>query len=138
MIHDKFIVKNDGKYIEFPGTGSALFQCMDLMRQYIKDVWELDPYIIPRSANARSAWSNARSNSKIEKIPNTPSGVPRKGDIIFFKFYPGLYGFDGHVAIFDKGDVMNVISFDQNYPKYSACHMQRHSYKGCLGWIRKR
>lgn len=145
MTHDRFIEKWNSRYLEFPGTGSAYYQCLDLMRQYIKDVWGLDPYVIPRSVNAASAWYNAKTNSKILKIPNTPNGVPQKGDLIFFEYHPFLYGTDGHVAVVDSADLYIVKSFDQNYPKGKPCQIVQHGknrilhgYRGCLGWIRKR
>jgi len=141
MTHKQFIDKYNGKYLEFPGTGSALYQCMDLMRQYIKEVWELDAYVIPRSPDARSAWYASTTNSKIVKIPNTPNGVPQKGDLVFFKtsfLPPWLYGIAGHVAVVDGADLYNLFVFQQNYPTGSACNKYRLSYKDCLGWVKKR
>lgn len=138
MTHNDFIAKHTGKYLEFPGTGSALFQCLDLARQYIQDVWGLDAYIIPRSGSAWQAWNSAKSNDYIEKVYNTPNGIPPQGALVFWKYYPRLYGWAGHVAVYDKGDLYNIISFDQNYPTRTACHLQRHSYRGCLGWIVKK
>ena len=135
--HQQFIDKWNNRYLEFPGTGSALYQCLDLARYYIQEVWGLNPYVIPRAVNAKSAYNAARTNNKIVKIANTPTGVPRQGDLIFWGFYPGITGLDGHVSVFHKGDVMNIISFEQNYPKYTPCHLQRHSYRGVMGWIRK-
>lgn len=138
MTHNDFIRKNNLKYVEFPGTGSALYQCMDLMRFYIRDVWGLDPYIIPRAGSAKQAFQACSSNNKIEKIYNTPTGVPQQGDLVFWGFYPGVTGWAGHVGIYDRGDVMNLFSFGQNYPTYTPCHIQRHSYKGVMGWVHKR
>lgn len=141
MTHSQFITKYIGRYIEFPGTGSALFQCMDVMRQYIVDVWKTDPYVIPRAGTAKQAYQSASTNSKIIKIANTPNGIPQKGDLVFFKtslLPPWLYGMAGHVAIVDSADLYNIFVMEQNYPTGRPCRIGRHSYKDCLGWIRKR
>lgn len=139
MTHSQFVTKYLNRYVEFPGTGSAYYQCMDLMRQYIKEVWGVDPYVIPRAATAKQAYQLARTNSKIIKIANTPNGIPQQGDLVFWGTYPFVTGWAGHVAVYDKGDLYNLISFDQNYgPVGSPCKFVKHSYKGVMGWIRKR
>ena len=42
----------------------------------------------------------------------------------------------GHIGIFDNGTLSKFESFDQNFPKGSLCHLQKHSYKNVLGWLR--
>jgi hypothetical protein len=141
MTLTQFINKYTGKYFEFPGTGSALYQCLDIMRQHIKEVWGLDPYVIPRAGTAKQAYYSSYSNNRIEKIDNTPNGIPQAGDLIFFKtslLHPWLYGRAGHVAIVEKADLYNIFVFHQNYPTGSPCKRYRLSYKDCLGWITKR
>lgn len=140
MTHDAFIKTYSNKYVEFADPVNR-YQCVDLMRKYIQEVWGTDPYILPRGIYAKNIYYSTVTNTKVIKIPNTPTGVPQKGDIIFWKtslFYPWLYGIAGHVGVFNNGDVNNIISFDQNWPTFAPCHLQRHSYKDILGWIRKR
>lgn len=137
MTQDVFTTKNLGRYIEFPGTGSALNQCMDLMRYAIRDVWGIDPYVIPRAKDAKSAFDACKTNTKIKKIYNTPTGVPKKGDLVFFKYYPFLYGGAGHVGLVESATMSTIIIYEQNYPTYKPCRFGKHSYRGCKGWVRK-
>ena len=140
MTLDSLIKKYQGRYLDYDGAYGA--QCVDLMRAYVKEVLGHPPYLaIPTTGNAKNIYYNFKNNLFFTKIANTPTGVPKKGDIIFFKtslWYPWLYGIAGHVAIFTGGDTMNVISFDQNWPTYTPCHLQRHTYKDCLGWLSPR
>lgn len=137
MTHAEFINKYRGKYVEY-ADASNRYQCVDLMRLYIKEVWGIDPYTVERGLTAKQIYLNSSTNSKIVKIDNTPNGIPQKGDLVFWGWYLGVTGWAGHVAVYDSGDLYNIISFDQNYPTYTPCHLQRHSYKGVMGWLRKR
>ncbi|MCG3176878.1 MAG: hypothetical protein MOGMAGMI_01842 [Candidatus Omnitrophica bacterium] len=141
--HSSFINKYLGRYAEFPNTGSAINQCMDIMRFYIRDVWGVDPYVIPRSATAKQAYLNFRTNNNILKIPNTPNGIPKKGDIIFFGTLWPFTGLAGHVGIVESADLYNVTVFHQNYPTGTPCTYKKfkYTYYGLpfvMGWIRKR
>lgn len=143
ITHNNFIKKYLGRYAEYPGTSSAINQCIDIMRYYIRDVWNLDAYVIPRAATAKDAWLQAKTNSKITKIPNTPNGIPQQGDIIFFKpwFYP-YTGWAGHVAIVEKADLYTITVFQQNYPTGRPCEFGKFKYRYygkdiVYGWIRK-
>lgn len=134
MTYNEFIAKYNGHYVDYDLHFGN--QCVDLMRQYCSDVFGINGYTaIPSTGNAKDIFRNFKDNRYFTKILNTPTGVPRKGDIIFWTTYPFLYGSAGHVAIFDSGDVNNVISFDQNYSTGTPCHFQKHSYRGCLGWL---
>ena len=68
-----------------------------------------------------------------DKIANTPTGVPQKGDIVIWGQGVGPYG---HIAVFYQGDAMKFTSFDQNWPVGTVCHFQPHNYTGVLGWFR--
>lgn len=113
------------------------YQCVDLIRQYLVEVLGLPGYTIPAlgTGGARSVWFNPAPG--FLKVPNTPLNVPLKGDIVVWGYYPFVTGFSGHIAVFHEGNVNVFTSFDQNYPKGSLCHLQSHSYKGVIGWLRK-
>ena len=130
---DEFINKWKGRYLDFDGRYG--YQCVDLMRQYIKEVLQVNPYEIKPAGTAKQIYRNFTSSPHFIKIPNTPTGVPKKGDIIFWGTYPFVTGFAGHVALFVEGNVMSFISFDQNWPTGTSCHLQKHSYRGVMGWI---
>lgn len=122
MTLDDFIKKWDGKFVE-AGGASAPNQCVDSVNQY------LDELGLPKILHANAKDFPAKSD--LPFIKNTPKGIPHKGDII-------VWGGNkyGHVAIFIEGDVNRFKSLDQNYPTGSPVHIQSHSYKNVLGWLR--
>ncbi|MCK9371243.1 CHAP domain-containing protein [Candidatus Dojkabacteria bacterium] len=125
MTFDEFKVKYTGKGIDFDGYYG--FQCMDLAHQYAVEVVGKD--FAPAPA-AKDVWNQTIDG--YDKIPNTPTGVPTKGDIIIWGTGIGAYG---HIAVFDNGDANSFTSFDQNWPLNSLCHLQQHNYTGVLGWF---
>lgn len=134
MTYNDFIWKWNGRYVDYDGSYGA--QCVDLIRQYCKDVLGVNAYTaIPQRGNAKDIFRNFKDNKYLKKVLNTPTGLPKKGDIIFWTTFPFLYGIPGHVAIYDSGDLMNILSFDQNYGTPKTCRFVKHSYKGCLGWL---
>ena len=134
MSFDEFINKWNGKGIDTDGAFG--FQCMDLMHKYVEEVLGLtDPRILaaPIARQVYENFDNVFGHGFFTRIPNTPTGVPLKGDIFF---WGSKLGPAGHVAIFMDGDVNAFRSFDQNFPLGSKCHIQNHNYNGALGWLR--
>lgn len=129
---DTFISLWNGKYCEVAGSPGAENQCVDLVNAYIRDV--LGQPIVE--------WTNAvdfpeKIGNKFEFIPNTPTGIPQKGDIIVWnKNVSGVTGVAGHIGVYVEGNVNNFKSFDQNFPTGSACKIVSHSYTGVRGWLR--
>jgi len=140
MTHKQFVAKYQNKFVDFDGKFGN--QCVDLMRQYIKEVMGLNPYTLTPQRYAKDIWYNFEkmplASKHFLKIKNTPTAVPVEGDLIFWTTYPFVTGIAGHVAIYDNGNVNRFVSLDQNYPTGSPCHLQAHSYKGVLGWLRKK
>lgn len=131
-----FTRKYLGRYVDYDGHYGA--QCADLMRFKQIDVDGYPAGSIPPAGYAKDIYRNFSTNQYYRKIPNTPTGVPKQGDIIFFRtslFFPFIYGIAGHVAIFDSGDVNKMVLFEQNYPTGSPCRFGKHTYKDCLGWL---
>jgi cell wall-associated NlpC family hydrolase len=138
MTFQQFLDRYNGAYIDYDGAYG--YQCVDLMRQYIKDVFGVNPYIaLPPNSSAKQIYKAYTFSTPYKKIANTPTAIPKNGDIIFWGYYPGVTGWAGHVAIVvgDGASVNNFISFDQNWPSRTACHRQLHNYKGVMGWLRK-
>lgn len=126
MTYEEFKNKYIGKGIDFDNYYG--FQCMDLAEQYNKEVVGA----IKIAGNAKDAWVNY-DKTKYDRIKNTPSGIPQKGDIVIWGAMPGNpYG---HIAIFDNGDIMKFISLDQNWPVGTITHLQPHNYNYVLGWL---
>lgn len=144
MTHGQFISKYQGKYLDWDKKFG--FQCMDLMRQYVKEVYGLSPYaVIPAAPTAKQCFLNFKDNQYFKKVLNGPNNMPKQGDLVFWGTYPFVTGWAGHVAIFDKGDLYTIISFDQNYGVGTPCHLQKHGYnkilhgyRGVMGWLTRR
>lgn len=150
---DKFIADRNGNSIDMDGKYGA--QCVDLMHAYLNtalgltypDVFTGNAYpIYNAAASATTKYSNLfAANVKFTKIANTPTGVPVKGDIIFWK--PVKTGDPGHVAIFISGDQNNFTSLDQNWVNSSdngsPAAIVSHGYtgptsaglSGVAGWL---
>lgn len=112
------------------------YQCVDLIRQYIKEVLGWKPYdAIPPISYAKYAFTNY-NKKYFTQIKNSPTNMPKQGDIIIWKWQWPVTGIAGHIAICSKADVNRLISFDQNYPTRQPCKLVNHSYKGVLGWLR--
>jgi len=127
MTLNDFIKKYDGEGIDF--DGSFGHQCMDLYRQYVSEVLDF-----PQSSpvpSAKDVWKTYL-NDFYERIANTPSGVPRSGDIVI---WGDKLGEHGHIAVFVEGNAVKFKSFDQNFPVGTKSHIQEHTYKGVLGWL---
>jgi len=123
-----FFDKYNGKGIDYDGYYG--FQCVDLYRQYCKECLELPQS--PPTAGAVNIW-NSYLTKYFDRISNQPNNAPIMGDIIIWGTGVGQFG---HIAICSSATVMNFVSFDQNWPVGSLCHLQNHNYKYVLGWLR--
>lgn len=132
MTFDDFIAKQTGKPVDFDGVYPN--QCMDLMHQYVYDVLGLTDRRLLAHPSAYQVFTDFNETDYFEKIANTPTGVPQKGDIVLFnKTSSNPYG---HVCVFVSGDENAFKSFDANFPTGSLPHIQDHKYTNCLGWLR--
>lgn len=129
MTLDQFIERYLGKKVDYDNFYGG--QCVDLYRQYVKDV--LGYPQSPGVGGAAEIWDTA-DPKYYDKIPNTPSGVPNKGDIIIWNRRVG--GGFGHVAIFLYGDVNSFTSLDQNWPTLDLVTKTQHTYSSVIGWLR--
>ena len=129
MIADDFFNKYNGKGVDWDGYYG--FQCVDLYRQYVKEVVGCPQS--PGVTGAADIW-DTYLKEYFDRIANTPEGVPTKGDIVIWSKNAG--GGFGHVGIASVGDTNTFTSFDQNWPVGSVCHFQPHNYTNVLGWLR--
>lgn len=144
MTHSQFVSKYLGKFVDVDGYPKGNpYQCTDLMRRYITDVYGLDSYkVIPGDTRgAKYYFWNYQRDYPFKKVINTKTNIPSQGDIVFFKtsiLPPWLFGISGHVAIVDTADIKNLIVFQQNWPTGSSCQLHKFDlYKDCLGWLHK-
>lgn len=130
----QFFDEWNGKFCDYDKAFG--FQCMDLVRQYIKEVLGWKPYeVIPPVNYAKEAFYNY-NKSKFTRIENSKTNFPKEGDIVIWKWWWPITGVAGHIAICSKADVKTMITFDQNYPSKQPCKFVNHSYSGVLGWLR--
>lgn len=118
-----------GRALDYDGDAGA--QCIDLAKYYLDEMYGLKP----------GAWGDAKYwfknylniqllRDNFERIPNTPSFVPKKGDIGVFD------GKFGHICICDgKGSTSCFYSYDQNFGK-PECQRIKHNYTNFLGVLR--
>lgn len=133
MKYDIFIPTYEGKTVDTDGSFGG--QCMDLMHIFIQDVLGLSLTVLaaPAAKDVYNNFANMNGATNFEKIANTPTGVPQKGDIMFWGTGVGQYG---HVAIFISGDINGFVSFDQNWGGVQKCLKINHSYNSVMGWLR--
>lgn len=128
MTFQQFLEKWNGKYCEVAGSANAKNQCVDLANAYIKDVLEL-PII---------EWTNACDFPKKWKhewvLNNEIEDLPLEGDLIIWSC--NVASGAGHISVFVEGNTSSFKSFDQNWPRYSPCHIQGHTYSNVVGWMR--
>lgn len=137
MTYKQFTEKYNGRFVDYDHAYGN--QCVDLMRQYCKDVLGVDGYVaIPPRGNAKDIFKNFKDNKYFKKVLNTPTGIPPQGSVIFWGTYPFVTGIPGHVAIVDSASVYNTIVFNQNYPTNSACNLRKFDYRGVLGWLKRK
>lgn len=129
-----FITKYLGKKIDFDNAYAG--QCVDLFRQYVQEVLG---YPQPKGVSgAKDFWTNYETDPNLknyyQKIENTPTGVPKIGDVMIWDKDAG--GGFGHISVFIEGDVNGFTSFDQNWPTLSVCTKTKHNYDNVYGWLR--
>jgi hypothetical protein len=132
MTLDGFVKKYDGQFVEVAGSSNAKNQCVDLANAYLREVCGL-PIV---------EWTNAADFPKkctapnYQYIKNSATGFPPKGSLVIWSSKDGI----GHIAVgLDGSTATKLISFDQNWPVGTPCHIQNHTYTGTnynvAGWL---
>lgn len=133
MTYKQFRDKYLGKFVDYDKRYG--FQCVDLMRQYLKEVRGVDPYkVLPGATYAKQLFWNYKTGP-LTKVLNGPTNAPKQGDVVFWNTFPFVTGIAGHVGIVESADANSLIVFSQNYPTGSACSLRKFSYKGVMGWL---
>ena len=125
---EDFFNKYNGKGID--NDGAYGFQCMDLYNQYQEEVMGVKA----KGANYAYLVWDSYDKENFDRIVNTPSFVPKLGDVAVWTKGKIPYG---HVSICTgKGDINKFESFDQNWNK-PYCTYEEHDYfNGFLGVLR--
>ena len=128
-IFDKALAENLGKYVERVDP-NAYAQCFD-WAIYWCEYLGFPKTIFSGLYGAHEIYDNW-SNPQFEKIPNSTTFVPQKGDICVWS--GSLNGGIGHVAVATgKGDTAYFESSDQNWVVGNPVTLVKHSYNYFLG-----
>lgn len=124
-----FITRWRGQPCNFPGGAGG--QCVDLANEYLQDVWKH----APQHRNAVD-WAGIALPG-MRWLANSPTNTPPAGSLVVWGPYAKeeIGGF-GHIAIAVYAEVMELLTFDQNWPEGSPCSLVTHDYGGVLGWHR--
>lgn len=111
-------------------------QCVDLIKRYLKEVFGLN---VPNGFGNAIDYYNDYNNKKLlntnfERIENTPSFLPKQGDIMVWNEKRGKGA--GHVAIVKGGGLHTFYSYDLNWNGSKKVREVKHDYKNVLGVLR--
>ena len=112
-------------------------QCVDLIKRYLKEVFDLNvPNGFGNAIDYYTGFNNKKLlNTNFERIENTPSFIPKQGDIMVWNEKRGKGA--GHVAICTGiGDTKNFYSYDLNWNGSKKVKEVKHDYKNVLGVLR--
>lgn len=129
-IIDKFFSETVGKLINDDGVYFG--QCMDLYAHYQRNYLKVT---VKGAAKAKDVWNSFNLNV-FTKIVNTPSFVPKRGDVAVW--YMGTYG---HIAICTgEGNTNYFVSLDQNWDSpwdgKKPSRYVKHNYDNFYGVLR--
>lgn len=132
MTFDEFVKKYNGVATDYDGGYGV--QCVDLAKLYMDKVLGISPKAI---GNAEAYWNQYWLHNELkdnfDKIANTPSFVPKKGDIVVWGTKLSKWG---HIAIANgNGDTRHFETYDQNW-NGEAMHLVNHSYNAVEGVLR--
>ncbi len=132
MTYTQFKQKYLNKHVDFDGRYSG--QCVDLFRFYIREVMTTQQ---PKGvAGAADFWTNYDTdpnlNQHFTKISNSPTGVPKQGDVVIWS---KRYGPWGHIALVDSADVNGLTCLSQNDPTGQPTILKKYTYSNIYGWL---
>lgn len=138
MTLDQFIANQSGKsllYSPSPAREHLRGQCVQLVCFYVTQV--VGKPVMWR--DAAEWWYSNLYPEHYERIPNTSSAVPRKGDIIIWDRSLANSGGAGHIAICvePRPGTGTFVSFDSNWGGKTA-KLVTHNYNKVVGWLRPR
>lgn len=109
-------------------------ECVQIVRVYLDEVCGVEQF--PGVVGAADMWQ-ACPESQYLHIPNTIEGVPEPGDILVWGRRVGRS--NGHTELFVMGDRRHQLTYGQNNPLWSGCHVSWRDYlDGLIGWLRLR
>lgn len=131
MNYQEFINEYNGKSFDYDRVAGV--QCVDLAKMYLDKVFGIKPGSWGNAKDYFENFNNLSLKNSFTRIANTPSFVPKKGDIVVWGTGVGKYG---HIAIATgEGNTHQFYSYDLNWGSKNV-HKVLHNYKGFLGVLR--
>ena len=132
LTFNEFITKYEGKALDFDGACGV--QCVDLAKAYLFDCFGIKAV---KWGNAHAYFDDFKKHKELTDnftlIKNTPSFVPKKGDICVFN---KSMGGTGHICIAAGiGTTAIFYSYDINFGS-KKMRMVLHNYKKFAGVLR--
>lgn len=132
MNYQEFINTYNGKSIDYDGVAGV--QCVDLAKMYLDKVFGIKAGAWGNAKDYYENYNNLPLGNTFDRIGNTASFVPQRGDIVVWG--AGLGNKYGHIAIATgEGNTSNFYSYDLNWGSKVVKKVQ-HNYKGFLGVLR--
>ena len=143
--HEQFKAKYLNTQLDYDGV--AAYQCADVAKAYADQVWGVRYRafgvghtvggVINAFYNYPDSFIYHDEVELIKNDPSDPNQIPEQGDMPIWDYVPGLTTLYGHIAVVDSADKAGFTSIDQNWGE-KRVKLIRHTYKGVLGWLRKR
>lgn len=133
----EFITKYNGTKVDFDGVYGA--QCVDLFRQYVKDVWGIKEHTGPCSTTggAKDLFIDYDKMPLEKKYFNkVVTKSPKVGDVVIWDSNPKNEF--GHVAICLGSVNDSVIVFEQDGLKQDGAKMGIRNKGNLLGVLRRK
>ena len=135
MTLDEFVEKYNGKKIDYDGAYGA--QCVDVFRQYCKDVLSI-PHTgaVVGAEELFTKYDVLPLEKKYFKRIEYDGTIPQPGDVVIFG--ASASNAYGHVAIILSANDKELTVFEQDGFKQDGAHIGTWDYKRVLGFLRKR
>jgi len=153
MTYNEFYSQYINQRLDFDSV--YRFQCADLAKGYPSKVWGVQTGSIGYSGGAKDIMKSGAifKDSDVNRIPNTPDGVPPKGAVVVFD--STLVNRYGHVGIVDRADKNWIYVLEQNggsgngdgvgnnrirvtkygYTTWQQGLLGKFGVGKCLGWV---
>lgn len=131
----QFVAYWNHRYCDFDHAYGQ--QCVDEADFYLRDVWGIPPFFVTGAVDLFG-----HRPDKILWITNDAGNAkqfPRPGDMVIWHLDATVgTGVNGHVDIWLRGNGINFVGFDENWPLNASPHEVFHNYQGVRGWGRLR
>ena len=137
MTLEEFVKTYNGKKVDFDGVYGA--QCVDLFRQYVKDVYGIKEHTggCATSGGAKDLYLDYPKMEKEKKyFIRTATKLPKEGDVVIWdSSSTNKYG---HVAICLGKLGSSILVFEQDGFKQDGAKINIRSKDNLLGVLRKK